>query len=257
MRHPRAWLLEGPLQGVRRGDPRRAILQKARRLPFVQRPANVRDGRPPDRSGLPRRSRSAMGDQRPVRVAAAVGPRPSRPVRDRSHLRSGDLPLAARPFRAARYRRSHQGISQRSLLQRGARPDAVRERAHRRRRGFLSPRRPASAGFGRHQDRLCTRPARDQQYRQRPRGGAQSRTGEAAGIRLVRPVAVDGVRLFKAQQSRYDILARAEMAILRGQRAEAQAHADAAVRQLQSGTPAWQRAQDIKAYINTRPGKGR
>jgi len=52
-------------------------------------------------------------------------------------------------------------------------------------------------------------------------------------------------------------LARAEMAILRGQRAEAQAHADAAVHQLQSGTPAWQRAQDIKAYINTRPGKGR
>lgn len=52
-------------------------------------------------------------------------------------------------------------------------------------------------------------------------------------------------------------LARAEMAILRGQRAEAQAHADAAVRQLQSGTPAWQRAQDIKAYINTRPAKGR
>ena len=52
-------------------------------------------------------------------------------------------------------------------------------------------------------------------------------------------------------------LARAEMAILRGQRAEAQAHADAAVRQLQAGTPAWQRAQDIKAYINTRPGKGR
>jgi predicted Zn-dependent protease len=49
-------------------------------------------------------------------------------------------------------------------------------------------------------------------------------------------------------------LARAEMAVLRGQRAEAQAHADAASRQLQSGTPAWQRAQDIKAYINTRPG---
>ena len=47
-------------------------------------------------------------------------------------------------------------------------------------------------------------------------------------------------------------LARAEMAILRGQRAEAQAHADAAERQLQPGTPAWQRAQDIKAYINTR-----
>jgi predicted Zn-dependent protease len=52
-------------------------------------------------------------------------------------------------------------------------------------------------------------------------------------------------------------LARAEMAVLRGQRAEAQSHADAAVRQLQSGTPAWQRAQDIKAYINTRPGKSR
>lgn len=52
-------------------------------------------------------------------------------------------------------------------------------------------------------------------------------------------------------------LARAEMAILRGQRGEAQAHADAAVRQLPSGSPAWQRAQDIKAYINTRPGKSR
>ena len=52
-------------------------------------------------------------------------------------------------------------------------------------------------------------------------------------------------------------LARAEMAILRGQRAEAQAHAAAAARQLQPGTPAWQRAQDIKAYINTRPRKSR
>jgi predicted Zn-dependent protease len=52
-------------------------------------------------------------------------------------------------------------------------------------------------------------------------------------------------------------LARAEMALLRGQRAEAQAHADAATRQLQSGTPAWQRAQDIKAYINTRQGARR
>ena len=48
-------------------------------------------------------------------------------------------------------------------------------------------------------------------------------------------------------------LARAEMAILRGQRAEAQSHAAAAERNLQPGTPAWQRAQDIKAYINTRP----
>lgn len=48
-------------------------------------------------------------------------------------------------------------------------------------------------------------------------------------------------------------LARAEMAILRGQRAEAQSHAATAERTLQPGTPAWQRAQDIKAYINTRP----
>jgi predicted Zn-dependent protease len=50
-------------------------------------------------------------------------------------------------------------------------------------------------------------------------------------------------------------LARAEMAIIRGQRAEAQAHAAAAERALQPGTPAWQRAQDIKAYINSRPRK--
>jgi predicted Zn-dependent protease len=48
-------------------------------------------------------------------------------------------------------------------------------------------------------------------------------------------------------------LARAEMAILRGQRSEAQSHAAAAERSLKPGTPAWQRAQDIKAYINTRP----
>jgi len=50
-------------------------------------------------------------------------------------------------------------------------------------------------------------------------------------------------------------LARAEMAIIRGNRAEAQSHAAAAERQLQAGTPAWQRAQDIKAYINSRPRK--
>jgi predicted Zn-dependent protease len=50
-------------------------------------------------------------------------------------------------------------------------------------------------------------------------------------------------------------LARAEMAILRGNRSEAQAHAAAAERQLQAGTPAWQRAQDIKAYIDSRPRK--
>jgi len=47
-------------------------------------------------------------------------------------------------------------------------------------------------------------------------------------------------------------LARAEMAALRGARSEAQVHADAATRQLPSGSPAWQRAQDLKAYINTR-----
>jgi predicted Zn-dependent protease len=47
-------------------------------------------------------------------------------------------------------------------------------------------------------------------------------------------------------------LARAEMALLRGQRNEAISHADAAARQLQPSTPAWQRAQDIKAYANTR-----
>jgi predicted Zn-dependent protease len=50
-------------------------------------------------------------------------------------------------------------------------------------------------------------------------------------------------------------LARAEMAVLRGQRSEAQAHAAAAVRQLPSGSPAWQRAQDIQAYISTQPRK--
>ena len=48
-------------------------------------------------------------------------------------------------------------------------------------------------------------------------------------------------------------LTRAEMAIIRGQRSEAQAHAAAALRQLPAGTPSWQRAQDIQAYINSRP----
>jgi len=50
-------------------------------------------------------------------------------------------------------------------------------------------------------------------------------------------------------------LARAEMSVIRGQRAEAQAHAAAAIRQLPTGTPAWQRAQDIQAYIKSRPRK--
>jgi predicted Zn-dependent protease len=47
-------------------------------------------------------------------------------------------------------------------------------------------------------------------------------------------------------------LARAEMAALRGNKSEAATHADTATRQLQAGTPAWQRAQDLKAYISTR-----
>jgi len=50
-------------------------------------------------------------------------------------------------------------------------------------------------------------------------------------------------------------LARAELAILRGNRAEAIAHAQAASRQLPPHTPAWQRAQDIQAYVNSRPRK--
>jgi len=50
-------------------------------------------------------------------------------------------------------------------------------------------------------------------------------------------------------------LARAEMAVIRGQRAEAQAHAASAERQLPRGTPSWQRAQDLKAYIDSRPRK--
>ncbi len=50
-------------------------------------------------------------------------------------------------------------------------------------------------------------------------------------------------------------LARAEMAILRGKRAEAQSHAATAERTLPAGSPAWHRAQDIKAYINSRPRK--
>ena len=50
-------------------------------------------------------------------------------------------------------------------------------------------------------------------------------------------------------------LARAEMAIRRGQPREAQALAGSAVRELKPGTPAWQRAQDIKAYIDSRPDR--
>jgi predicted Zn-dependent protease len=50
-------------------------------------------------------------------------------------------------------------------------------------------------------------------------------------------------------------LARAEMAVLRGQKSEAQAHAAAASHQLPAGTPAWQRAQDIQAFVRSRPRK--
>ena len=49
-------------------------------------------------------------------------------------------------------------------------------------------------------------------------------------------------------------LARAEMALIRGARPEAEAHAATAERTLPKGSPAWQRAQDIKAYIDSRPG---
>ena len=59
----------------------------------------------------------------------------------------------------------------------------------------------------------------------------------------------------KQNNSGMTSLARAEMAILRGQRAEAQSHAATAERSLPPGTPAWQRAQDIKAYINSRPAR--
>ncbi len=47
-------------------------------------------------------------------------------------------------------------------------------------------------------------------------------------------------------------LARAEMALLRGQKSEARAHAAAAIHQLPAGTPAWQRAQDIQSVISSR-----
>jgi predicted Zn-dependent protease len=50
-------------------------------------------------------------------------------------------------------------------------------------------------------------------------------------------------------------LARAEMAVVRGNRSEAQVHAAAAERQLPAGTPAWQRAQDIKALNSSRANR--
>jgi len=54
-----------------------------------------------------------------------------------------------------------------------------------------------------------------------------------------------------AQPSRYDLAGTRRDGDHRGN-ARAQSHA-AAARQLQQATPAWQRAQDIKAYINSRP----
>ena len=130
----------------------------------------------------PSRGRQADGLHHPRCRPAAL--RRSRPLgagalRARHRL----VPQGRAGLGAARHRRPAQGISERSLLPRGARPDAVRERPRRRGRALLSPRRPASAEFGGHQDRLCPRPARNQQSRQRPRGRAQPRTGAAAGIR--------------------------------------------------------------------------
>ncbi len=82
-------------------------------------------------------------------------------------------------------------------------------------------------------------------------------------LELARQTESDSFELWRLMASGYSklnnpgmtSLARAEMAVIRGQRSEAQAHAAAAERQLQPGTPAWQRAQDIKAYINSRPRK--
>ena len=105
----------------------------------------------------------------------------------------------------ARHRRADQGISQRSLLPRGARPDAVRQRPLRRGGDLVPQGRPAPAELGADQDRLRPRAARHQQHRQRPRGGAQPRACLAAGVRQLRPVAHDGRGLFQAEQSRHDL----------------------------------------------------
>ncbi len=79
-----------------------------------------------------------------------------------------------------------------------------------------------------------------------------ARQTESDNFELWRLMAVGYARLNNAGMTS---LARAEMSVLRGERAAAQAHAAAAVHQLTPGTPAWQRAQDIQAYINTRPRK--
>jgi predicted Zn-dependent protease len=76
--------------------------------------------------------------------------------------------------------------------------------------------------------------------------------GESGSFELWR---LEGTAYSRMGNEGMTSLTRAEMAVIRGQRAEAQAHAAAAVRQLPPGTPAWQRAQDIQAYIKSRPRK--
>lgn len=80
----------------------------------------------------------------------------------------------------------------------------------------------------------------------------QARLTESDSFELWRLLSVGYSRLGNPGMTS---LARAEMAVQRGNRAEAQAHAATAVRELPAGTPAWQRAQDIKAYIDSRPRK--
>lgn len=77
-----------------------------------------------------------------------------------------------------------------------------------------------------------------------------ARQSESDSLELWRLMSIGYARLNNRGMTS---LARAEMAVLRGQRAEAQAMADNASRELKPGTPAWQRAQDIKAYIDSRP----
>jgi predicted Zn-dependent protease len=79
-----------------------------------------------------------------------------------------------------------------------------------------------------------------------------ARQSESDSLELWRLMSIGYARLNNRGMTS---LARAEMAVLRGQRAEAQALADGAIRELKPGTPAWQRAQDIKAYIDSRPSR--
>ena len=79
-----------------------------------------------------------------------------------------------------------------------------------------------------------------------------ARQSESDSLELWRLMSIGYARLNNRGMTS---LARAEMAVLRRQRSEAQALADGAIRELKPGTPAWQRAQDIKAYIDSRPGR--